>query len=168
MKYTIITFTLIFSLALSTLANAQKLTEYKASNGVTYKPGDFVELGMGSGHNGSFVFITMGGWAAANGNVSGIGSGYAHGRVDIKKIKAYKQKGKEVIYFTVGGGNISNYNLKIEAAIEACEVLPCENEKEVSVDNSYDELIKLKSLLDQGIITQEEFDREKAEILDKN
>jgi hypothetical protein len=45
--------------------------------------------------------------------------------------------------------------------------------KEVQVDNSgssgdrYDELRKLKSLLDDGIITKEEYEQEKAEILER-
>lgn len=44
-------------------------------------------------------------------------------------------------------------------------------EKEISESDSltkkqYDQLIKLKELLDKGIITQEEFNKEKSEILD--
>lgn len=36
------------------------------------------------------------------------------------------------------------------------------------IDNTYDQLIKLKNLLDQGIITQEEFDIKKSNLLKNN
>jgi hypothetical protein len=35
-----------------------------------------------------------------------------------------------------------------------------------SKDDKYDRLIKLKKLLDDGVITQEEYEKEKAKILE--
>lgn len=72
------------------------------------------------------------------------------------------------VYFTVGGGNITNYTLDIENAIATCEVENCieeKNERNSSVDK-YDQLKKLKELFDEGILTQEEYDAEKKKILE--
>ena len=38
---------------------------------------------------------------------------------------------------------------------------------DTSSRDKYDDLLKLKELLDTGAITQEEFDREKAKVLDR-
>ncbi len=40
--------------------------------------------------------------------------------------------------------------------------------RQVSTSAKYDNLLKLKNLLDQGILTQEEFDAEKARVMSEN
>lgn len=145
---------------------------YKAVNGITYNVGDIVKLGNGSGTNGAFLYLQLGGWAAVAGYNSkegqdqlNIGRGYANTQVTIKKIRQGRVSGVNKYYFVVDGGNISNYNLVIDDAIFNCEVLPCKqpaSNKEVS---KADELIKLKKLLDDGVISKEEFDKEKAKLL---
>ena len=111
---------------------AQKLKEYKAINGITYKIGDTVKLDSGSGVNGEFLYLQMGGWGAValfnsnNGSDQlNIGRGYAHSFVLVKKIKKNSYKGRSKVIFTVDGGNISNYSLLIDDAIDVCEVAPC-------------------------------------------
>lgn len=143
--------------------------EYKASNGVTYHVKDTVKLGRGSNPNGSFNYLQLGGWSAAlSGGYSNIGKGYANTAVVIKSIKKNKVKGVEAIYFVVGGGNISNYMLQIEAAIQTCEVIPCaSNDTPVAAEDNLDKLKKLKALLDAGAINQDEYDTQKKKILDK-
>ena len=39
----------------------EKLEQYTASNGITYKIGDDIELGRGSGTHGEFLYILRGG-----------------------------------------------------------------------------------------------------------
>lgn len=151
----------------------QKLDEYKASNGITYKIGDEIKLGRGSNDNGSFVYVTMGGWAAANGDVSGLPPANAGLLVTVKKIRKFDYKHQKGVYFTVGGGNITNYNLDIESAIQTCEIQDCKEDnvaKSDSKDGSdmFEQLKKLKELHDTGILTKEEYEKEKKEILDKN
>ena len=57
----------------------------------------------------------------------------------------------------------------IEDAIAFCEVADCPTRKEKEDENNdvskYDELSKLKLLLDNGTLTKEEFDLEKQKIL---
>lgn len=174
MKLTITT--LLLSLIIFT-AKSQKITEYKAINGVDYHIGDTVKLGRGSSPSGTFMYLQMGGWGAAlsydsNGgpNQMNIGRAYANTGVVIKKIKTYKIKGIQKYIFTVGGGNITNYLLTIDDAIQACEVVPCQSQQPTVVmqqqsDDNLDKLKKLKALLDSGAITQAEYDAQKKKLL---
>lgn len=170
-------FTLSLLICLSLSLKAQKITQYTAINGVTYHLGDTVRLGRGSSPGGTFMYLQMGGWGAAlsyssNGgpNQMNIGRGYANTAVIVKKIKTNKIQGIVKYYFTVGGGNITNYILVIDDAIQACEVMPCQqNSTETTIiqrsDDNLDKLKKLKALLDSGAITQAEYDAQKAKLL---
>lgn len=157
--------------------NTNSTDSYTAANGKTYRVGDVVKMGRGSGANGDFIFLTMGGYGAIltydsrkpSGQLN-ISAGYAGLGVNIKKIKRYKFKGISKVYFVVGGGNITNYLLDIEQAIATCEVEDCTPKNSGQIVQQLspaDEILKFKSLLDQGIITQEEFDKKKQELLNK-
>jgi hypothetical protein len=152
-------------LLISFAANAQKnLPEYEASNGITYHIGDTVKLARGSGTNGDFLYVQVAGLAATSGDTN-LSRGYAGRGAVIKKIANFKWKGSNKIYFVVGLGMLSNYNIYIEDAIETCEIADaCKKEAQPAVDK-YDQLKKLKDLLDQGVLTQEEYDKEKQKIL---
>jgi len=156
---------LLAVIVLSSQVHAQRLQEYKASNGIVYKEKDTVKLGLGSGFQGTFVHLKMGGFMT--GSVTQIGSVYSNTAVTIKKIRKYKMKGAENILFVVGGGNITNYNLLIEPAIQTCEVLPCKENSTTTISQSdkYDKLAKLKKLFDDGVLTQSEYEIEKQKIL---
>lgn len=172
-----ITFLIIAILTLN-LAQAQKkiekLEEFTASNGITYKIGDEVKLGRGSDTNGKFVYVNIGGWAiSTNPEENRLGAANAGLLVTIKKINKYNHKRYKGVYFTVGGGNITNYTLDIENAIKTCEVENCTKEvQKVEVvgntSDKYDQLKKIKKLLDDGVLTQEEYDAEKKKILEQN
>jgi hypothetical protein len=174
MKIYIIIILLFFS---ALKVNAQKLTEYRAINGINYHIGDTVRLGRGSSPNGTFLYLQIGGWGAAlvydpdaGPNQMNIGRAYANTAVIIKKIKTGTIKGIVKYYFTVGGGNITNYTLTIDDAIQACEVVPCTNQSAGATviqqsDDNLDKLKKLKSLLDNGAITQGEYDAQKKKLL---
>lgn len=156
---------------------AQKITEYTAINGITYKIGDTVHLGMGSSSKGTFMFLQMSGWAAslnydpnAGPEQLNIGRGYDNTAVIVKKINASETKGIIKYSFTVGGGNITNYVLYIDEAIQACEVVPC-RQSGPSIptmepdDDKVARLKKWKALLDNGTIIQDEYDAQKKKIL---
>lgn len=120
---------LIITLAVAFPATAQTLAEYKASNGITYKPGDTVKLGRGSAPNGDFRYLVMGGIAASGGDADNIPKHYSGTNVIVKKIKVHKARGAEKVWFAVGAGNIVNYNLYIEDAIATCEVADCKGDQ---------------------------------------
>jgi len=167
----------LFAISIST--KAQKITQYTAINGITYHVGDTVRLGMGSSPNGTFLYLQIGGWGAAlsydadkGPNQLNIGRGYANTAVVIKKIKSGKIKGAEKYWFIVGGGNITNYNLTIDDAIQACEVVPCMRDLPPATvvqqsNDKFDKLKKLKGLLDSGAITQSEYDEQKKKLLNE-
>jgi len=142
----------------------ERLKEYTAINGITYREKDTLTLGLGSGAQGSFVYVEIGGWAATPG--AGLGAGYGNLNLTIKKIKKFKFKGAEKVTFVVGGGNITNYNVYIDEAIQVCEVVPClEPASTVKQDDKFDKLKKLKELYDAGVLTEQEFNTEKAKLL---
>jgi len=169
---------LIIALLTLNIAQAQKkvekLKEYTASNGITYKIGDDVKLGRGSDSNGKFIYVNIGGWAiSANPEQNRLGAANSGLIVTIKKIKKYNYKRYKGIYFTVGGGNITNYILDIENAIKTCEVENCTKEVQKveivgSTSDKYDKLKKIKKLLDEGVLTEGEYQSEKKKILNEN
>jgi len=145
----------------------ERLKEYKASNDITYKEGDTITLGRGSGGQGTFIYLKIAGIMA--GSATQIGSSYSGLNVIIKKIKLAKFKGAEKVFFTVGGGNITNYMLEIEEAIATCEVKDCLKPQNTSITQTdkFDKLKKLKLLLADGTLNQEEFDAEKKKLLNE-
>lgn len=162
----------IFVVNLVYAQNVEKLEEYTASNGITYKVGDEIKLGRGSDTNGKFVYVNVGGWAMSTDAESNrLGAANAGLIVTVKKIKKYDYKRYKGVYFTVGGGNITNYTLDIENAIITCEIEDCKNNNEVSsisTSDKYDQLAKLKKLFDDGVLTEEEYNAEKKKVLDGN
>ena len=163
-----ITLLLLF---LTAFANAQRLDEYTASNGITYKEGDEIELNRGSGDNGRFVYVTIGGWAvSSNAYANQLPASNANINVVVKKIKKYDTKRLKAVIFTVGGGNITNYILDIENAIAACEITPCDSEDKnnASASDKYDKLAKIKKLFDEGVLSEDEYEAEKKKILESN
>jgi hypothetical protein len=158
---------LIFVFLLSPLwaFTQRSLTEYKASNDVTYHIGDTVKLAQGSAHNHDFLYVVTGGLAPG---VS-LPRGYTGRIAVIKKILNARFKGTDKIYFAVGVGLLTNYYIYIEDAIANCEIADACKDKNQPIESSsdkYDQLKKLKDLLDQGVLTQEEYDKEKAKLLE--
>ncbi len=103
--------------------NVEKLSEYTASNGVTYKVGDDIRLGKGSSYDRSFVYVRMGGvlLAALGGGYNEknhiLPAGYKDYIVTIKYIKKSNyRRTKGAVYFGVNAGNIVNYTIQIEPA----------------------------------------------------
>ena len=144
--------------------------EYKASNGITYREGDKIKIGKGSAPDGTFLWVQVYGLATTvNGDKNANNMTRANGSAEyeIKKFKSWK--GKK--YLTLKAGGI-NYLVDIEAGIEACEILPCPEKvlkvESVAKEDKYDKLAKLKKLLDDKAITQEEYDKEKSKIMEGN
>jgi len=156
------------------LGFGKKLSEYKASNGKTYHIGDTIKLGHGSAPNGDFRYVQIGGWAqllpmedkgSDTHNINKYSSG--QGAV-IQKIHSSKAHGFERVIFAVQLGFGTNFDLYIEDAIASCEIQDCKSNAVVIVQQSSDNLDKikkLKELLDSGAITQSEYDAQKKKLL---
>ena len=153
------------------ISSAQKLKEYRASNGITYHPGDTIKVGLGSMPDGNFKYIQINqllpgppdprrsNSLSARKDMSG--SGYV-----IKKIQNVRQMaGGEKTVITVRTGGLPTCDIWIEEAIAACEVTPCNNSKSAPANSVADEILKLKKLLDAGAINQAEYDAQKKKLL---
>jgi len=145
-------------------SNAQSLTEYKASNGVTYHIKDTVKIAQGSGNDGWFVYLlpsaintstTIRDWMKRKLTNTGLA---------IKSIDETEKGGIKRYEFKLAGGVLYNFYLNVEEAIASCEINPCKKTPTATV-SKLDELKKLKELLDSGAITQSEYDIEKKKIL---
>lgn len=153
---------------------AQTLSEYKASNGKTYHPGDTLKIGIGSMPDGNFKYIQINPplFAPPRRNSSSLNASkdFSLSNVVIKKIKAEKQmSGSDKVIFTVKSGGIPTFDVWIVEAIGACEITPCASQSAANASHSSvaDELIKLKKLLDEGALTKEEYNAQKKKLLDQ-
>jgi hypothetical protein len=158
----------IFAFAFCISLQAQNLTEYTASNNVTYHIGDTIKLGRGSSPSGDFRYIQLGDLynfaSAMNGQYGevnrGINKNNSGRNVIVKKIKEVKIKGSKVVYFYIAGGNISQYQILIEDALATGEV----KSNGYTSDEALAELKRSKDKLDLGLIKQEQFDSIKVKL----
>lgn len=145
-------------ISMDCFAQEADTTSYKAINGVIYKPNDEVKLGKGVGGDGNFMFIRMS--DAIDYPLNKI---YNNAVFTIKEVKIYKT-GKTQKILLIFKEKHANYEIILDDAIEACEVIPC-SPMQNSTGGVADELLKLKRLLDGGAITREEFDAQKKKLL---
>lgn len=163
--------TLIFSMVVAAGYAQTNIPEYKASNGVTYKEGDTVKLGRGTAPNGDFRYIqVMGlGMNTYDKDKNNLPRNYSDGNAVIKRVTNWRKKGADKFYVVVGVGLMNNYWIAIEDAIATCEIANCKdkNQPAAAGPDKYDQLAKLKKLLDDGVITQDEYDKEKKKLLEQ-
>lgn len=162
--------TLLLLLSLSTVAFSQTMESYTASNGITYNVGDDIVLGRGSGQNGMFVYLLMGGIYESS--VPSIPSSYSGLKATVKKIKQQKNMQNRLVFVVhvKAPMSVASFNLFIEDAIATCEIADCKKKDVapvtiVNTPSRFDELKKLKELLDAGAITEEEYKTEKEKLL---
>ena len=150
---------------------SQDMQTYAASNGKIYKIGDTVRVALGSMPDGNFKYVQASpplfALPSRNANSLSARKDFANTNVVIRKIKKGAQlSGSEKVVFNVKVRGIITYDIWIEEAISACEVTPCAIKTTVSgTVGVADELLKLKSLLDAGAITTEEFNAQKKKLL---
>jgi hypothetical protein len=169
MKARSVLLTVLLSVPL--LSFSQDITSYKASNGVTYKLNDTVRLGKGSNSNGSFVYVEDYGPGPSlpsdpNRTPSGhsLPKQFTNSVVVLKAIRKTTVNGADKYIFMVNPGGLFRYTMYIDDAISACEVKPCAADN-AKIGSVADEIKKLKALLDQGAITQAEYDAQKKKLL---
>lgn len=143
------------------LATAKKgeYTSYVASDGGVYKVGDRIKIGVPSS-NKTFAFITEGdGILLPITNLTAASSGT---ETEIKRIYVVgnKRAGYSVAFRTKGITGLSNYSIQFENALSTGEVKGFG----MTSDDALAELKKAKDKLDLGLITQEDYDKLKAEL----
>jgi hypothetical protein len=134
---------------------------YKSKDGFVYKVGEKVRIGVPSS-NKTFAYIISGdGMLTA---VEQLNSSASGTETEIKKIyiDGNKRNGFAAVFKTKGriGGINTPFVIKVEIAIETGEMVT----SGISSDAALTELKKAKDKLDLGLITQEEYDKKKAEL----
>ncbi len=156
----------IAALLMPFFSQSQDITQYKATNGVTYHLNDTVRLGKGSASDGSFLYLEERGLPRPGNRSRSLPKQFTNGGVVIKTIKKDGRSGAEKYLFVVYPGGIFNYSLYIDDAILACEVLPCAQSSASKQPASVaDEIKKLKDLYDSGALTKAEFEAQKKKLL---
>ena len=139
---------------------------------IKIKVGDMIQIGQGSSPVKNFLYIYDFGWHAAP---NGIASKY----YIIKKLKYELDKKTDTkqyfAFIELAGLMGGSYAINLENAIRYKEIISL-NKKSFDNENKSnqtsnkvsitDELKKLKELLDQGILTQDEFNSQKKKILE--
>lgn len=143
------------------LATSQRgeFTSYLASDGAVYKVGDRVKIGVPSS-NKTFAFITVGDGLLTP--ITNLTASLSGTETEIKKILVIgnKRSGYSVAFRTKGPTGLSNYTLQFENALSTGEVKGFG----LSSDDALSQLKKGKDKLDLGLITQEEYDKLKADL----
>lgn len=141
--------------------------------------GDTLYLGKGSDpRTGDFVFIYTPMNVLLGTPQVFLHALYSHTKVQVKFFKSFESRkiGKKV--FTVADFGGLNNVIELEGAITSGEIIrinsvdvaPKPKEPTVVIQNQVsvaDELTKLKKLLTDSIITQQEFDEQKKKLLEK-
>ena len=143
------------------LATAQRgeFTSYLGSDGAVYKIGDRVKIGVHSS-NKTFAFITQGDGLLIP--ITNLTASFSGNETEIKRISVVgnKRMGYSVSFRTKGITGLSNYSIQFENALSTGEIKGFG----LSSDDALAQLKKGKDKLDLGLITQEEYDKLKADL----
>ncbi|WP_338731731.1 SHOCT domain-containing protein [Mangrovimonas cancribranchiae] len=186
MRLIIILTTTLF-LNINSFSQTKKLDSYTASDGINYKIGDEVYL---AGSDVDEVYESVisggfGGWYYGRQNLKKTSQTRVF-IIDKIKVKSDMFNGNPYLV-----GHLSThqktlvYNIDIEEAIKLKEIfygeltlevnedeetqneLKSQNEPTSNFNKKYDKLKKLKELYDDGILTDEEFKKEKYKVLNE-
>lgn len=151
----------------------KSVPEFTTAKGTLFHKGDTVRMGLGTDMGGRFKY------AETPANIMGtpripFTAYYANTRLVIKDLRTQSSKraGSRTVAVVNASGGL-NAAIDLNAAEEAGEIHTVHNQQPASISTATaapsvaDELLKLKKLLDGGIITQQEFDAQKSKLLSK-
>lgn len=145
-------------------------------SGYVFRKGDNVKMGIGTLMNGDFKFVRVSSQSllwSQNDSQNALPARYAGLNGEIASISQRGSKKRGFTYYLIMKfGLPGRYEIDIESALAAGEILLPDqympNKKSSnSTLSTADELLKLKKLLDDGILTKEEFEAEKKKLLQK-
>lgn len=148
-------FILFFFITVTSFAQ----TEYKTTQGITYKVGDTLQIGQPIG-----ISLSAGRWKtifSKSGNEI-TNNNLINKKTFIKKIKIVD--GIAQFYFRIYA---TDFYVNIDEGLAKGEIISPYNKLNALPDeeDKYDKLKKIKDLLDSGALTKEEYNSEKIKIL---
>ncbi len=153
------------------MANAQK--QIVLENGYIIQKNDTVEIGEGSKPDGNFAYFSDVHWLTTGTSMNKSAEddfNAMNKNNSYKKAIVYKIEDDNIFYVKLpvrGGGN-QKYKVFAKQAVSKGELrTPKEygNISKASGSSISDELMKLKKLKDDGIITDEEFNKAKSKLI---
>ncbi|CAN5603748.1 hypothetical protein BH11BAC2_BH11BAC2_21860 [soil metagenome] len=159
---------LLLSICSLNLSAQKKVEEYTATNGITYRVGDNIQIGVGSGTDGDFRYIKFTSEVLVNA-ISAIAGetmdphlqANSNGKIClIKKVRSYKDK----IYLLIDAGEEMLYQVDIEKAIRECEVAYCLKDAALTQEQ-FEKLILTQQYFEEGKITKGRFTELRNEII---
>lgn len=137
--------------------NINLIEKYTASDGSTWEVGQTVTFGVTSG-NGVFTYVYLGDGVMTA--VTPAMAGWGGKTAEIKKIQyiGNNKNGRNIWVICKGPGQ--PFRIDLEMALKTGEVAT----DGYTSEKALDELKRAKDKLDLGLITQEEFDKLKAEL----
>ncbi|MCF3107270.1 SHOCT domain-containing protein [Niabella sp. CC-SYL272] len=163
-------FVLLTLMLLPMILFAQKKNDSLVTSiGWVIHKGDIIKTGIGSMDNGRFAFIQVSQATQGLGGNPHLPANEANKEFKIFKIKVFR--GKQIPVITYKNTTFSGrWDVNIEGAIAKGEIIVPEQYRQSSpapAPSKADELAKLKKLLDDGVLTKEEFEKEKGKILER-
>ena len=141
------------------------IKSYTTRAGTLVRVGDTITLETGQRENGTFKYAEIA-VQAFHLTEESLPATWNHRKIIVTGLREMPYKTGSVVT-TVFKTGILNASLNADAAEESGEIATKNNAKKATpaVAGVADELLKLKSLLDSGAITQAEFEAQKAKLL---
>lgn len=185
MKKLLLAFTLfIFGISLSQSLSKFENDTLTTSTGFKVYEGLDLKIGTGSMNDGDFKFIRTNASSLFNYSSTTGYQGLANQAnsfrrsnsgltFKVKKVMPRGNKKNGYVYYVKIGSGLINYEMDIENAIKSGEIIipddfmPKEKSQVQSSETKYDKLKKIKELKDAGVLSEEEFQKEKDKIMNE-
>lgn len=185
MKKLLLAFTLfIFGISFSQTPPKFENDTLTTSTGFKVYEGLDLKIGTGSMNDGDFKFIRTNASSLFNYSSTTGYQGLANQAnsfrrsnsgltFKVKKIMPRGSKKNGYVYYVKIGSGLINYEMDIENAIKSAEIIipdefiPKEKSQIQNLETKYDKLKKIKELKDSGVLSEEEFQKEKDKIMDE-
>lgn len=151
----------------------KSVPSFTTTRGTTFQKGDTLHLMMGRADNGSFryAYLPANGWMGTSQTQLNSTWNNLHPVIkDLREQKTVRNMGVRTVA-VIATGSI-NACVDLQSAEEGGEIRTFNNRPQPAaspapVTGLADELLKLKKLLDAGVLTQAEFDAQKAKLLSR-
>ncbi len=172
----ILAMTFFFATVYGQRKGKEELITYTTEDKTNYTVGDSIHFGIGSNPNGLFRYVYKLKNAWSNFAYYDATLNYKFAIIDQIQKNGSDKTGYTVYFvFRYPAGKSA---IMVESAISEGEVITPASKKKAEEKNKpiiiqqggtslADEIMKLKELLDQGILTQEEYDAQKQKLLNK-